>query len=140
MDTPQHLGPRTSVNWQPFLYQALVHAAVVFALLVVFYLVVPGFMRNFEELDLSLPALTVLIVNLSNYLVMRWFIALPVVMILLAFDLAALAGLRMVPKVGPILSTVWFLAGIAFLGLVVLLTVAGLFLPLNSLVNDLSMA
>lgn len=129
MSDPEPAAP--SVRWQPAIWQGLVHTVVVVILLAVFRSVVPTFARMFEEADLLLPAPSVFVINMSNYLVQRWFIAVPVVLFLLAFDLAVLAALRIVSKAGPILSTLWFLLGLAFLALIVLLTIAGLTMPLS---------
>jgi type II secretory pathway component PulF len=96
--------------------------------------VVPRFARLFIEFDLPLPAPTVLLVNLSNLLVVRGIFLLP---LLLMFDIALLLGLRAIPEIGPLLSTIWSgIALIAFAGLVGLVVI-GLFLPLIALIQGL---
>lgn len=87
-----------------------------------------------------LPAPTVLLVNMSNYLVQRWIIAIPVVMFLLAIDLAALFLLHLIPKAGSILGSLWFAMVLVFLALIVLLIIVGLMMPTKAMVDGLATA
>jgi hypothetical protein len=128
----------SAVSWRTAVWQVGVHFIGVLALLGVFGLIVPRFGTIFEEFDYRLPVLTILVVNMSNSLVQRWFLAVPIVLIFMAFDLAVLAALHCVPNAGPSLGSLWFVLGLVLLGLIVLLTVAGLILPLSGIVNDLS--
>lgn len=127
-----------SVRWLPFFCQTSIHSVVVVLLLGVYSLIVPRFALTFDEFDLMLPAPSVLVVNLSHYLVGRWILAMPIVLLLLACDITVLAALRVIPKAGPILSTLWFLLMFALLGLIVLITVVGLYLPISAAQTELA--
>lgn len=55
---------------------ALVAVAVVIVMLV---FVIPRYMDMFEQLDTELPAITMMVVNLSNFIKNNWYIIIPVV-------------------------------------------------------------
>jgi hypothetical protein len=128
------------VRWQPSLWKALIHVLIVAALLAIFHQVVPPFARSFEELDLMLPVPTVLVINMSDYLVQRWIISVPAVMFLLALDVAALFFLHSVPKYGSILGSLRFAMVLVFLALIILLIIVGLMMPMNAMVDGLATA
>ncbi len=55
---------------------ALVAVAVVIVMLV---FVIPRYMDMFEQLDTELPAITMMVVNMSNFIKNNWYIIIPVV-------------------------------------------------------------
>lgn len=50
--------------------------------------VIPSFMKMFEDLDMKMPALTIAIMNMSNFVIKRWYILLAVIAIII-FCIAA---------------------------------------------------
>lgn len=44
--------------------------------------VIPGFMKMFEDMDMELPALTKSVMNISNFILTRWYIILGVIILL----------------------------------------------------------
>jgi hypothetical protein len=136
----QEQPSRRAVPWQRVVWKSAIHGILVFALLAVYHQIVPRFVRSFDDLDLALPTSSVLVANMSNHLVQRSFIAIPQVLFLLAVDVAVLFLLHLIPNVGSILGSLWFAMGLAFLALIVLLTIAGLIMPMNAAVETLATA
>jgi hypothetical protein len=132
--------PSRAVPWQGVVWKSVIHGILVFVLLAVYHQIVPRFVRSFDDLDLALPTSSVLVANMSNHLVQRSFIAIPQVLFLLAVDVAVLFLLHLIPNVGSILGSLWFAMGLAFLALIVLLTITGLIMPMNAAVETLATA
>lgn len=70
---------------------AIVAVAVVVVMLVV---VIPSYMEMFEQLDTKLPAITLLVVAMSDFIQAYWFILVPVI-IAIVFAVKTFAGTYM---------------------------------------------
>lgn len=70
---------------------AIVAVAVVVVMLVV---VIPSYMEMFEQLDTKLPAITLMVVAMSDFIQAYWFILVPVI-IAIVFAIKTFAGTNM---------------------------------------------
>ena len=134
--------PRTSPVENPILrslgwtaWMLLTHFVAAMVLLAVLLAVVPRIVVIFEDLDAELPAMTVLVINLSRVVPGYWYLALPLG---LAVDAALLFGLSRLPAEARWLGTLWaslvWMAALLLLGLIVV----AVFLPLQGLMTQLS--
>ena len=61
------------------IYPAVVAIVAIAVVIVMLIVVIPNYTSMFEDLDVELPALTVAVVNASNFIMQKWFILLPIV-------------------------------------------------------------
>lgn len=64
------------------MYPAIVSCIAVVVVILMLVVVIPSFMGMFEDMDIEMPALTMSLLNMSNFLRTRWYVVLAVVTIL----------------------------------------------------------
>lgn len=62
-------------------YPIVVCIVAICVVIVMLVVVIPSYVEMFEDLDTELPALTVAVMNVSNFLTTYWYILLPVVIV-----------------------------------------------------------
>ncbi len=73
------------------IYPIVVALVAVGVVLVMLLFVIPRYMDMFEQLDTELPAITLMVVNMSNFIKNYWYILIPVI-IAIAFAIKAYAA------------------------------------------------
>lgn len=73
------------------IYPILVALVAVGVVLVMLLFVIPRYMDMFEQLDTELPAITMMVVNMSNFIKNYWYILIPVI-IAIVFAIKAYAA------------------------------------------------
>ncbi len=73
------------------IYPIVVALVAVGVVLVMLLFVIPRYMDMFEQLDTELPAITMMVVNMSNFIKNYWYILIPVI-IAIAFAVKAYAA------------------------------------------------
>ena len=115
----------------------LVHAAPWIGLGILLYFVMPRIARTFADFGVDLPAMTVLAIQASGFVIKFFWLVLPVLILLAAGDWAILAHLRRLPD-GRRAEWIWSGLMVAIpLGVLAFLAVATL-IPLSQITMKLS--
>ena len=121
------------LGWMAWMLLAHLIAGVVLILALV--RMVPEFVRLLEDFDAPVPALTEVVIGLSQVVAQYWYLLVPLVFVV---DAAVLLGLRLLPGKAKGLSTSWavlvLVVAIVLLGLVILAVA----MPLEALIEGAS--
>ena len=113
----------------------VIHAALLFGAVFALIWIVPRFKEMFADMRIELPALTLFLITMSDWLKNFWYLAFPAVMSLLAVD--ALVYWALARRRGTwVLSALWFIAVTVAMGLAaIFFIVMPLHLPLVTLMT-----
>lgn len=66
------------------IYPIMVCIVAIGVVVVMLTTVIPSYAKMFEDMDMELPAITVMVMNMSNFMITRWYIVIAVVVALVA--------------------------------------------------------
>ena len=115
----------------------VIHAVLLFGAVFALIWIVPRFKEMFADMRIELPALTLFLITMSDWLKNFWYLAFPGVMGLLVFD--ALVYWLLARRRGTwVLSALWFVAVTVAMGLgAIFFIVLPLHLPLTTLMTSI---
>lgn len=73
-----------SIVKQAMIYPIIVCIVAIATICVMMIVVVPNFIRMFSQLDSELPAITLIVVHISNFMVKKWWLLLIILFIVIA--------------------------------------------------------
>jgi type II secretory pathway component PulF len=131
MDNLSHPSKPLSI----LLFWLVVHGVALIALLTVFIGVVPVFDKMFMEFGLKLPLLSALIINSSRFFTRYGLVLIPAGVLV---DCGMLCLLTLAVGIPGWLRSLWCYGVLLIAGVLLLLIVAGIFLPYLGLIQGLS--
>jgi type II secretory pathway component PulF len=125
--SPSQRNARPSVR--PLMWMMAVHAILLAVLFGGLMFVVPRTVRLMEDFDVELPAMSVLVINISNFIVSYWLLLIPLAILILLADGIVYVAFSKPPGSGRVLALAWAIGwSLAAAGAIGILMIA-MFLP-----------